>query len=464
MLRRPQRGVFPARGGTAIPWAMISLFCLLVLFPCEAFAQYVIGKPERLIVTPSMGITGKYDTNINQDPSDEIEDYSTIYSPAGSVVYRLANTILSGEYAWSFEEFDDLEELNNLDQSGSGSVSHVFGPHLSFTGGVSYSKAEEEDVDLDLTVRGRLAESARERQSSESIGANASIWLGYLPRLPVTLTYGFSDATASARDEPDTLTHAFGADASYLIAPERGHRLDFSYTALIREENRNTTRAPADPLLNFAANDLTEHTATAAYTHRFDPTFSATAGGGPSIVSHSDDPSMEGDIDPVLFAGLTKRWTRTGASLNWALDTGRGGGFEGTTTTQTVGLVADHSPLPNLGLAVSVNYGDSSEENRATALDTDEERFSVSPSISYLFLRYFSLSGGYSYSRIEGDENFTDSEFQGFDASLSLVLRPDLPQLSVNYSYSHNDSEADEDDFERELLLFTISYSLALGL
>lgn len=464
-VRYRHRNLLSSVGKASFPAALLLYLVFGLLFSVQsAFAQAVLGKPERLIITPSVNVSGKYDTNINQDAENEREDYSTIYSPGATITYRRPHTTLSANYVWNFEEYDDFVELNNLDQSGSGSFTHQFSPNLLFSGGVSYSQTEEEDVDLDLTVQGRLAESAREEQSSENIGADAAIQLGYIPRLPITLTYAFVDNLNSAADEVDELSHNFGAHGTYLLAPERGHRIDLSYTVSMIQENEDTQRAPGDPALNFAANDITEHVATVSYTHVFDPTLSATAGGGPSIVSHSDNPNIEGDVDPIFFANLTKRWTRTGVGVNWALDTGRGGGFEGTTETQSVGLVADHSPLPNLGLAVSVNYQESNEQNSGTSLDTDESQFVVSPSINYRFLRYFNLSGGYSYSRIEGEGDFTGSEFQGFDAALSLILRPDFPQFTASYSYSHNESEANDDNFERELLLFSISYFFSFGL
>lgn len=460
--RKPDAVSMAVRWGGTFLWGLL-LTLHLGITPNGVLAQET-GRPQRLIVIPSMTITGEYDNNIFQDPFDEVEDYSTIYSPGASVSYRWPHTVLSGNYVWNFQEYDDLEDLNNLDQSGGGSITHVFSPFLSFTSGIGYSISESEDVDLDLTVRGRLAESARERQSSESINADALIQLDYLTRLPITLTYAYADNLTSAADEVDELSHTFGANAFYVLVPGRGHRLNFDYTAEIREENRDTDRAPTDTDLNFAANNSTDHIATTSYTHQFDQSFNVTAGGGVSVVAHSSNPRQEGDVDPIFFAALTKRWVRTGVGLNWALDTGRDGGFEGTTTTQSVGLVADHTPHPNLALFLNVNFEDSSPENEATGLESDEQRFLVSPGVSYNFLRYFNLSGSYTYSRIEGDEGFVGSKFQEFTASLSITLRQDLPHFSVDYSHIENDSEVDLDDFDRDVLFFSVNYSLPFGL
>ena len=466
------QGRKPDAVSMAVGWGGIFLWGILLtlhlgITPKGVLAQEIV-RPQRLIIIPSMTITGQYDTNIKQDPTDEIEDYSTTYSPGASISYRWPNTVLSGSYVWNFEEFDDLETLNNMSQSGSGRLTHVFNPFVNITGGFSYSKSESEEVDLDLTVEGRLAESARERQSSESLGANAAIQLAYFARLPIGLNYSFSDNLASAADEVDVQSHTFGANASYLVVPARGHSLDASYTVSIREENRNTTRSPPDPALNFAANNLTEHSVTASYTHRFDPSFSATGGGGLSWAAHSSDPRLEDELDPIYFAGLTKRWTRTGVGLNWTLDTGRGGGFGGTTTTQTVGLVADHAPHLNLSLALNLNLSDSELENEATGLGRDNLRYLVSPSFSYQFLRYFSLSGSYAYTRNEFDDEggafVPTSKFQEFSAGVTLILRPDLPQFAVNYFHSEEDSEDDTDDFIRDVLLFSVNYSLPFGL
>ena len=201
-----------------------------------------------------------------------------------------------------------------------------------------------------------------------------------------------------------------------------------------------------------------------SYLEWEDQSLNVTAGGGVFVVAHSSNPREEGDVDPIFFAALTKTWARTGVGLNWALDTGRGGGFEGTTTTQTVGLVADHTPHPNLALFLNVNFEDSSPKNEATGLEIDEQRYLVSPGVSYNFLRYFNLSGSYTYSRIEGDEGFVGSKFQEFTASLSITLRQDLPHFSVDYSHIENDSEVDLDDFDRDVLLFSVNYSLPFGL
>ena len=463
----------PLRLKALPPWTVGGLGGLVVLlslaiWPVGASAQ----GPERLqpfTFIPSMTITGRYDTNITQARTGVLEDYSTIYSPGAEIVYRLPHTVLSGNFLWDFEEFDDFTDLNNLDQSGSGSLTHVFSPFLSFSAGFNYSRNESEDVDLDLTVQGRLAESARALQSSETIGADAAIQLDYLARLPVTLTYAFSDEQSSAADEVDSLSHVFGARASYLLVPARGHSLDLSYTASIKEEDTGKQLSPSEAeALNFAAIDLTEHIATIAYTHRFDPSLSATGGGGVSVVAHSSTPRLEGDVDPVFFASLTKRWVRTGLALNWSMDTGRGGGFGGTTTSNTVGLVADHSPIPNLSLALNLNFEEADLENDATGLDRDELRFLVSPSISYRLLRYFVFSGSYTYSRLDYDDKggafVPGSEFQEFTASLSIVLRHGLPHFTVDYSYSENDSEEEADDFDREVLYFSVSYSLPVSL
>lgn len=464
--RKPDAVSMVVGWGPTLLWGLL-LTLHLGITPKGVLAQEFV-RLQRLIIIPSMTITGQYDTNITRVPTDEIEDYSTTYSPGASISYRWPNTVLSGSYFWDFEEFDDLETRNNMSQSGSGQLTHVFNPFVNFTGGASYSKTESEGVDLDLTVLGGLAESARERQSSESLGANAAIQLAYFARLPIGLNYSFSDNLASAADEVDVQSHTFGANASYLVVPARGHSLNASYTVSVSEENRNTTRSPADPALNFAANNSTDHSVTASYTHRFDPSFSATGGGGVSWASHSSDPRLEDELDPIYFASLTKRWTRTGVGLNGTLDTGRGGGFAGTTTTKTVGLVADHAPHPNLSLGLNLNLSDSELENGATGLDRDNLRYLVSPSFSYQFLRYFSLSGSYSYSRNEFDDEggafVPTSEFQEFTAGVAITLRPYLPQFAVRYSHSESDSEDDADGFVSDLLFFSVNYSLPIGL
>ena len=92
----------------------------------------------------------------------------------------------------------------------------------------------------------------------------------------------------------------------------------------------------------------------------------------------------------------------------------------------------------------------------------------MSPSASYRFLRYFALSGSYTYSRNEFDDSaggaVPTTRFNELAASLSLTLRPGLPRFSVDYTFSSNDSDNDDDDFDREVLLFTVSYSFPVGL
>jgi hypothetical protein len=115
-----------------------------------------------------------------------------------------------------------------------------------------------------------------------------------------------------------------------------------------------------------------------------------------------------------------------------------------------------------------LNLSDSELENGETGLDRDNLRYLVSPSFSYQFLRYFSLSGSYSYSRNEFDDEggafVPTSEFQEFTAGVAITLRPYLPQFAVRYSHSESDSEDDADGFIRDLLLFSVNYSLPIGL
>ena len=88
--RKPDAVSMAVRWGGTFLWGLL-LTLHLGITPNGVLAQEIV-RPRRLIIIPSMTVTGDYDTNIFQDPFDEVEDYSTIYSP-GPV---LAEGSLSG--------------------------------------------------------------------------------------------------------------------------------------------------------------------------------------------------------------------------------------------------------------------------------------------------------------------------------------------------------------------------------
>ena len=432
-----------------VPWGMGVLAWMLAV-P----APYA----QRLTLTPSLSVGERYDSNIFQDPSGEIDDFITLVSPGISVDYistePTPETKLEFDYRADFEFFADRSDQDQIAHFGfvqfSSQLTRTLTLRVLDRLIITEDPLEREEVRDQNTGLGPASQQTRERTVVNRGDIALDVLLGQ--RFGLGMLFNSYIADVSDPDDVDEFRYSLGADLGYFTDVRRGSRATLSYLVTLHNFHSNG---------GIVREDFVVHNAIAGFRHLFTPTLSGRVALGYAIVV-SDDPEEDGR-DAILAALEIKKTFSTGEAsflYNRRITSGEDEGGTVLEDTLSVALLTRLGGKTTARLRSDLSFFDFQRVDPST--EGDRWFWSVRPTLSYQISRPWGASLGYIYEYT----NYTQGDFQN-RSDHRLVLATQLSmrewlffELSYRFSARHvgeGDPVSDATDFDRHQVMLTVT-------
>ena len=403
-----------------------AIFIILSFF----FFPSITPAQTHVELTPEISVSEIYDDNLYLDDRDEISDYITEVSPGFTL------NILSEKYNLGLLYFPTIvryvheSDANTVRHLGTITYEQYLHEHLRFDLTNTYLKSE------DPLEEEYIAEVRHTRNPYQRNTGSAS--LSYLFGTENELTAGYRNDFLKNEDETiddGMIQHPF-ATMTHWFDIRNGLELNYEYTKAhfwrddelepgddytgngygLRYIYRFTPHATVSldynlATRNFRGDDAEEdykiHDAGIEFEKAFSSDFSITLGGGYFIQENEYSDNEDGYM---YDASLTKEFQRGSFSLG-----GSGGWDESYLTADRTGFIR------YWGLETSVDYrfleqlegyaGSSYRQNKDEE-DIEWDRLTGNCGLRWSFLRWFSLSLDYTYSKRDDDvetDKYTDN-------------------------------------------------------
>jgi hypothetical protein len=331
----------------------------------------------------------RYDDNIFQAATNQVDDFVTVVSPGVELRYvPMRDTELDLEYRADFERFAQNTGQNQVAQRGVLRFVSPLTRRLSVNVRDTFVVTEEpRDRVLEIDeVTGLRPVSEQSRQRTLRNRTDSSLDVQLAPRTTLGLLFVSLIDDVSVPEEVDEHQYTVGADLGYLVHIARKSRVSVSYDATWHTFTANAPLARATPA------DFTVHTGKTGVQHHFSPTLSGDIALGYAVVT-SDDPVLDGDASIVATLGIVKTLHTGQASFNYrrGFISGGGGGGSVIADTLTVSVSTGLTAKITTGLSSNLSFFDFHQ-------DSDRLFWTIRPSLLYQMLRFWSFSVAYDYA------------------------------------------------------------------
>jgi hypothetical protein len=430
-----------------------------------------VSYAQRLTLTPSLSVGGRYDSNIFQDPSGEVDDFITLVSPGISVDYLSTEptpeTKLEFDYRADFEFFADRSDQDQIAHFGfvqfSSQLTRTLTLRVLDRLIVTEDPLEREEVRDQNTGLGPASQQTRERTLVNRGDIALDVLLGQ--RFGLGLLFNSYIADVSDPDDVDEFRYSLGADLGYFTDVRRGSRVTLGYLVTLHNFTGNGGVDPDETPAEREARrrreaDFVVHNAIAGFRHLFTPTLSGRVALGYAIVV-SDDPQEDGQ-DAIIAALEIKKTFSTGEAsflYNRRITSGEDEGGSILDDTLSVALLTRLGGKTTARLRSDLSFFDF---QRVTTSGGDRLFWSVRPALSYQISRPWGASIGYIYEYTD----YTQGDFQN-RSDHRLVLATQLSmrewlffELSYRFSARHvgeGRPVSDATDFDRHQVMLTVT-------
>lgn len=169
------------------------LSAALLFFPAQSPAA-------ETTLTPSIGIMGEYNDNIDFSHGNERDDFLSTISPGIALDYKTERTALGAMARFDVRNYLDYTEENTVNQNYSLNASHKLYEKLSVRANGRYTRDETTDTYLQET--GLVTEKSKVHR----YGAGAGLSYNLNEVSDVDLDYAYSKADYDREDKVDTAT------------------------------------------------------------------------------------------------------------------------------------------------------------------------------------------------------------------------------------------------------------------
>ena len=207
-------------------------------------------------LTPAISVNEQYDDNLYLESSNEVSDYITSVSPGITFGILSQKTTLDLAYSPTFVWYDDQDQNDTVRHSATLTFAQHLSEHVTFDLSDTYMKSEDPLEDTEDVEGVRTTRNTYERNTG-----SASLSLLFGPEN--SITGGYSHTLLENEDitlDDGTTQNPFGS-LSYWFNVKNGIELSYDYTKA--EFTRDDDSLPGD--------DYTGHGAGIRYIHRFTP-------------------------------------------------------------------------------------------------------------------------------------------------------------------------------------------------
>ncbi|MDY6878777.1 MAG: outer membrane beta-barrel protein [Thermodesulfobacteriota bacterium] len=401
---------------------ILSLFLMMILLCSSAVsAQY------HFELTPAISVSEEYDDNLYLESDNEVSDYITSVSPGITLSVLSQNTLLDLAYSPTFVWYEDEDENDTVRHSATLTFSQHLSEHVTFDLSDTYLKSEDPLEDTEEVEGVRTTRNTYERNSG-----SASLTLLFGPEN--ALTGGYRHTLLENEDitlDDGTTQNPFGS-LSYWFNVKNGIELSYDYTKA--EFTRDDASLPGDDYTGHGAGiryihrfrphtrgsvgydyttrdfdgleeDYAVHEGSIGYEHDFSPDFSISLGVG-YFVQKND--YSEDENGATLDASLSKRFERGSITIN-----GSSGWDEAYLEAERRGFTRYWSGEARLEyqiLGPLAGYLGGSYRWDEDEIDREWDTVRGNCGLTLSFLRWFSTSIDYEYAERDDDVDTDDYE------------------------------------------------------
>ena len=348
-----------------------------------------------LTLLPSIGVSEEYNDNVHSDNRNRESDFITNFSPAITLsVYRPSYQLNAG-YSFSAALYAEGTQANQAFESqnfiGSGSFLVERGLTLSLSDAFAYNNTNTN------LVSAQGFSTGQQKSLSNTISPGMTWQMTQLNSLSISASYSALRYLGSGTGA-DSDTYGIQTGVSHTFTRRLSGNLGYAFTYLDLRDQQNST----------------SHTGTIGFGYQLTPTLSATINGGAAVTVIGGDTS----VSPAANATLTQAFSFGSAGLQYTQGVGVGGGFGGTTNTQTVSAFLTISTLLR---GLSVVFG--AQYSRSDSLSGQQQQarqvdvwatglnlgatYQIAPLLSVFGQYQFFLqrTGGSSSTQVNVDQN-----------------------------------------------------------
>lgn len=446
---------------------LLAFLVVSVLGPALAWSQV-------LTLTPSITIGERYDDNIFQDETNEVDDFITTISPAIQLRYiPRPESTLTFEYQPAFEIFADNSDENHVSHRLSLSIVSPLSRRFSLEASDQLLVTEEPgdrdsgDPTADDPIESDPSDSNERRQRSIRNTANLALNVGLTPRTSLGLLFENLIEDVEDNDELDEFRYVLGSEVGYITNVARQNRAALTYRATFftfsqncsAQGQANNVCTPQDD------EDFTVHTITVGYEHNLSATLTARAAAG-YATTVSDDNDLDGNDAFVASLGFAKTLRTGQVAFNYERSFTSGGGTADEVISDRLfgSLTFRPSPKITTGFTGSISFLNFTEDVGGALQDDDRTFYTFRPSVAYQILRFLTLKASYGLAVSNFWEDArSDRIDHRFGVGAVFAIRAGL---FIDLAYQHRTREfqstmgenREDDEFSRNEVILSVTY------
>jgi hypothetical protein len=375
---------------------IISIIILVFVSFGAAFAADVT-------LTPSIGLRGEYNDNIDFSRTSKKDDYIGTISPGLTFGYATDRLNFNARGILDVLRYSDHTEENTERQNYGLNASYQLFERLNIRANGSYVK--DTTLDTELIETGLV-----ERWSNRKhYGGGGGLSYKISEVTDIGLDYSYTKTDYDLSENTDSDSHSVSLPLNYSF----NNRLD---VLTLRPYYKNT---------DSDENKVNSYGVSLGLAHSFTETFTANVTPGVRYTETEEKPSGRSDDDWGWTAdiSLDKSWQTASASLGYSRDldyTAEGETVEVNRFSLSISKML--TSRFSMRLAGSLYF----TKSMGISQDKDTRYYTVAPSLNYMITENHSLALGYSYSN-EHDKMLTND--QDRDRNMVwLVLNFNFPQ------------------------------------
>ncbi len=461
-----KRKVFMTMGKWGQTRILTFLFVSL-LGPALAWSQV-------LTLTPSLTIGERYDDNIFQRETNEVDDFITTISPAIQLRYiPRPESVFTFEYQPAFEIFADNSDENHVSHRLSLSLDAPLSRRFSLEVSDQLLITEEpgdrdsNPLNPDDPIESDPSDSDERRQRSIRNTANLSLNVGLTPRTSLGLLFENLIEDVEDNDELDEFRYVIGSEVGYITNVARQNRAALTYRVsfFTFSQNCSMQEDTAGDCNRQDDESFTVHTVTVGYEHNLSATLTARAAFG-YATTVSDDNEVDGNNAVVGSVGFAKTLRTGQVAFNYERSFTSGGGTADEVVSDRFfgSLTFRPSPKVTAAFAGSVSLLNFTEDNPDPVRDDDRVFYTLRPSVAYQVLRYLTLRAAYNLAVSNFQQSVrSDRVDHRFSAGAVFAIRAGL-LVDLTYQYRTRDFDStmlenrEDDDFTRNEVILSVTY------
>src|SRR5262245_47108895 len=350
--------------------------------PIAAYPLELLGliappaQRRQFTLIPSLGISEEYNDNVFANNTNRESDFITNFSPTLILALNRPTLTLSAGYSFTAALYAEGTRPNTAFDNHN----FIFQGTYLWTPDLVLTVSDSFIVTNYTSLAGSQGFSTGRQKSLNNAFSPSMTW----QMTPLnSLTVGAATDTlryAGSGISKDSETYGVRTSLAHAFTQRFTGNVGYDFTYIhFRGQDDSTT-----------------HTPTVGFNYAITQTLAATVNGGAAITQIAGQTS----VTPAGNLSLTQTFKFGSASVQYSRNITAGGGFGGTSDTQTAGAILALSTFqPGFGVMLNPTYsvansvGSSSQQ----ASQVDVKTFTLTLNATYQLNKYIALFGGYTF-------------------------------------------------------------------